>query len=134
MRSHRPPGARWLALLVAAVCSFAGPDAGRGQTAPPGGTTPGGEMLDRLREDTTRPIPRVPPRPATPPGPDMIWVPDRRVRLPGVAGSVLVPGHWEQRLSEHEVYVPPLTVRTEDGRTIQLPAGPRPPPDERSSP
>lgn len=49
-------------------------------------------------------------------------------------GRVWVPGHWEQRLSEHEVYVPPLTGHTDDGRTIQLPAGPRRDPGERLSP
>jgi hypothetical protein len=64
----------------------------------------------------------------------MIWVPDRSVPVPGVAGSVLVPGHWEQRLSGHEVYVPPLTGRTDDGRTIEFPAGRQRPPDERVSP
>jgi hypothetical protein len=64
----------------------------------------------------------------------MLWVPDRHVPVPGVRGPVLVPGHWEQRLSDHEVYVPPLTGRTDDGRVIQFPAGSHPPPGERVSP
>jgi hypothetical protein len=64
----------------------------------------------------------------------MIWVPDRQVRVPGVEGAVLVPGHWEQRLSEHDVYVPPLTGQASDGRIIQFPAGERRLPHERQSP
>jgi hypothetical protein len=64
----------------------------------------------------------------------MIWVPERPVRVPGVEGDVRVPGHWEQRVSEHEVYVPPLTGQTSDGQVIQFPAGPRPVPHERQSP
>lgn len=117
-----------------AVCGLLLPAGGRAQTPPPGGTTPGGGIFDRLREDTTRPMPTAPPPPPAPTRSDMIWVPDRNVPVPGVPGIVLVPGHWEQRLSDHEVYVPPLTGRTEDGGTIQLPAGRRLPPDERVSP
>jgi hypothetical protein len=64
----------------------------------------------------------------------MIWVPDRHVRVPGVEGSVRVPGHWEQRVSEHEVYVPPLTGQTQDGRIVEFPAGRQKLPDARQSP
>jgi hypothetical protein len=117
-----------------AVCGLLLPAGGRAQTPPPGGTTPGGGIFDRLREDTTRPMPTAPPPPPAPTRSDMIWVPDRSVPVPGVPGIVLVPGHWEQRLSDHEVYVPPLTGRTDDGGTIQLPAGRQLPPDERVSP
>jgi len=45
-----------------------------------------------------------------------------------------VPGHWERRLSDHEVYTPPLFGQTPDGRTFNFPAGPRPPVDERQGP
>ena len=64
----------------------------------------------------------------------MIRVPDRHVNVPGISGGVWVPGHWEQRLPEHEVYVPPLTGHTDDGGTIQLPARSRRGADERLSP
>jgi hypothetical protein len=65
----------------------------------------------------------------------MSWVPDRFVQVPGVDGQVLVPGHWERRLSDHEVYTPPLTGRTPQGdSTIQFPAGTRPPVNERQYP
>jgi hypothetical protein len=64
----------------------------------------------------------------------MLWVPGRHVHVPGVDGSVYVPGHWEQRLSDREVRVPPLTGYTEDGGTVQWPAGTQPPPHQRQSP
>jgi hypothetical protein len=64
----------------------------------------------------------------------MIWVPDRHVPVPGVSDNVLVPGHWEQRLSDHQVYTPPLIGRTPDGGVVNFPAGPRPPIAERQSP
>jgi hypothetical protein len=125
---------RWIALLAVVVVSgLASPQTGCAQATPPGGTTPGGKIFDRLREQTTRPLPQTPPLPRAP-GSDMIWVPERSVRVPGVDGNVMVPPHWEQRVSEHEVYVPPLTGQTSDGRVIQFPAGPRPVPHERQSP
>jgi hypothetical protein len=65
----------------------------------------------------------------------MSWVPDRFVQVPGTDGQLLVPGHWERRLSDHEVYTPPLTGRTPQGdTTIHFPAGTRPPVNERQYP
>lgn len=121
-------------LAVMTLCTLNAPRSGGAQATPPGGTTPGGAIFDRLRDQTTRPIPQTPPGSPHRPGSDMIWVPDRHVRVPGVEGDVFVPGHWEQQLSEREVYVPPLTGQTSDGRVIQLPAGRQPPPGERQSP
>jgi hypothetical protein len=108
--------------------------AASGQTrTPSGGTTPGGAMFDRLRQSTTRPLPQTPAPTVRPP--DMSWVPDRFVQVPGTDGQVLVPGHWERRLSDHEVYTPPLTGRTPQGdTTINFPAGTRPPVNERQFP
>ena len=97
--------------------------------APPGGTTPGGSIFDGLQDTTTRPVPQV-SRPPAPAAPDT-WVPDRYVQVPGVDGPVLVPGHWERRLSDHEVYTLPLVGRTPDGGAINFPAGVRPPVGER---
>ena len=122
-------------VLLAAVVMLAvtaRPAAAGGLMTSPGGTTPGGAIFDGLRGATTRPVPRVSPAPA-PAAPDT-WVPDRYVLVPGVDGHVLVPGHWERRLSDHEVYTPPLFGQTPDGRTLNFPAGQRPPVDERQGP
>jgi len=101
--------------------------------SPPGGTTPGGAIFDRLNQSSTRPVPQTPAPIVTPP--NSTWVPDRFVQVPGVDGQVLVPGHWERRMSDHEVYTPPLTGRTPQGdTTIQFPAGSRPPANERQYP
>ena len=121
-------------LGAAVVLAVGVPLAALSQTkSPPGGTTPGGAIFDRLRDSTTRPVPQVaPPRV---PAPDMSWVPDRYVQVPGAADTpVLVPGHWERRLSDHEVYTPPLVGRTPQGDIIHFPAGSRPPVNERQSP
>jgi len=100
--------------------------------SPPGGTTPGGAIFDPLHDATTRPVPQV--TSPTPPTPDATWVPDRTVQVPGTDGPVSVPGHWERRLSDHEVYTPPLVGRTPNGDIINFPAGTRPPVNERQSP
>lgn len=124
----------WAACIGAAiVASAVFPPTVAGQIkSPPRGTTPGGAIFDRLRDSTTRPVPQVPPPTVVPP--DMMWVPDRHVMIPGVDAPVLVPGHWERRLSNHEVYTPPLTGRTPQGDIIRFPAGTRPPVHERQSP
>jgi len=98
---------------------------------PPGGTTPSADTIDRLRDASTHLVPAVPPPPASP---RPLWVPDRYVRVPGVSADVLVPGHWEQPLSNHEVYVPPLTGRTREGGIVNFPAQSRPPAGERQGP
>ncbi|MGH7306349.1 MAG: hypothetical protein ACRELZ_23960 [Candidatus Rokuibacteriota bacterium] len=101
--------------------------------SPPGGTTPGGAIFDGLNRSSTRPVPQTPP-PAVR-QPDMQWVPDRFVQVPGTDGQILVPGHWERRLSDSEVFTPPLTGRSPQGdTTIHFPAGSRPPVHEREYP
>jgi hypothetical protein len=42
--------------------------------------------------------------------------------------------HWERRTSEREYYVPPLVGRTQDGGAVNVPAGTRPPVEERQGP
>jgi hypothetical protein len=66
--------------------------------------------------------------------PDLQWVPDRYVAVPGAPQGVLVPGHWEQRLSDREVYVPPLPIIVPGGGSQTIPAGVRPPANQRTEP
>jgi len=103
-----------------------------GATPRTGGRTPSGSALDQLTNSVTRPLPAVPP----PAGqhPADVWVPDRFVPVPGQPGSAYVPGHWERRISGRENYVPPLVVTMPDGRTVTLPAGVIPPPEQRQTP
>jgi hypothetical protein len=96
------------------------------------GTAPGGAIFDRLDRLMTQPVPQV-PAPTAPPPTDM-WVPDRYVQTPQGDSSVVVPGHWERRLTDHEVYTPPFVGATPDGNVMNLPAGVRPPANERQAP
>ena len=101
-------------------------------TSSPRGTTPGGAIFDGLRSSTTRPVPQVPsPTVRTP---DMMWVPDRFVQVPGVDSPVLMPGHWERRLGNGDVHTPPMAGRSLNGDIVQFPAGARPPVEERQAP
>ena len=106
-----------------------------GATPRIGPTTPAGPALDSLNRSINRPVPTVPTLPA-PTGhhPADVWVPDRFVPVPGQAGSALVPGHWERRISPNENYVPPLVITGPDGRTTTRPAGVERPPEQRQSP
>jgi len=120
-------------LGVAVVVSTAAPQLASGQMRPAlGGTTPSGAIFDHLNDATTRSMPQAPP--PTIPAPESTWVPDRYVQVPGTDGPVMVPGHWERRLSDHEVYTPPLLGRTPNGDIINFPAGVRPPTNERQVP
>jgi hypothetical protein len=100
--------------------------------SPPGGTTPAGALFDRLNSATTRPLPQAPA--TVPTTPSDIWVPDRFVQVPGTDGQVMVPGHWERRLSDHQVYTPPLSGRATNGDIVNFPAGTQPPVNERQAP
>jgi len=131
---------RWLAILIGSVVML---NVGRPAVAlsqlksPPGGTTPAGAIFDRLNSATTRPLPQAPA--TAPTAPNDVWVPDRFVQLPGTTGQgttgqVLVPGHWERRLGDHQVYTPPLSGRATNGDIVNFPAGTQPPAHERQAP
>jgi hypothetical protein len=90
-----------------------------------------GAAIRQATERAMRPLPAVPaPRPQK-----EERVSERRVWLPAVGAWVVVPGHWERRISETQSAVPPLTGFTEDGRApVALPAGERPPASIRIGP
>jgi len=128
-------GLRSLVLLIGSVVmlSIGVPAVASSQLkSPPGGTTPAGAIFDRLNRETTRPLPQAPV--ATPTAPSDVWVPDRFVQVPGTDGQVMVPGHWERRLSDHQVYTPPLSGRATNGDIVNFPAGTQPPAHERQAP
>ena len=103
-----------------------------GATPRIGPSSPSSRALDQLNNSVTRPVPAL-PRPTGNYASD-VWVPDRIIPAPDQAGGIMVPGHWERRLSDREHYVPPLTVRTPDGRVLTVPGGVMPPPEQRQSP
>jgi hypothetical protein len=89
-------------------------------------------LVDRLNAAAMRPL-AVPPA-AVVPRPDTVWVPDRYVSVPGAPGGVLVPGHWERRTPQGDVYVPPLVIVHPGGESELIPGGVRPPVESRTGP
>jgi hypothetical protein len=126
---------RWRTILIGAVVvsGLGVHGLALGQIkSPPRGTTPAGAIFDGLQSSTTRPVPQV--AAPTVRTPDMTWVPDRFVQVPGVDTQVLVPGHWERRLGNGEVHTPPMAGRSLNGDIVQFPAGAHPPVNERQAP
>jgi hypothetical protein len=103
-----------------------------GAMAVPLGPTTTSQAVNQMNATSTRPLPSYAPREVV--RERNVWVPARSVPLPG-RGTVSVPGHFERRLDNGDVYVPPLTVRDPaTGVTTTLPAGTRPPSDDRLAP
>lgn len=96
-----------------------------------GSGTPLQRSLDKLERSVTRPVPQAPTPPTARAGD--VWVPDRYVSDPADGRLITVPGHWERRLPSGETYAPPITICGSTGCTT-LPAGVRPPPEQRQAP
>ena len=87
--------------------------------------------LDQVREQAMR---RSPPLPLPPP-PSERWVPERRVYAPELGREVLLPGHYERRITDQQYAVPPLPAYDiTRGTTMIVPGGQRPPADLRQGP
>ncbi len=130
----RGRGARWrgpavLALaLLAGLCGIA-PAGALAQRPLPTVRPP--DAIDRAHGLATRPLPGVPPAPRV----DERWVPERRFYSPRLGRDVVVPGHFEQRITDQQYRVPPLNAITRpDGRQIPIPSGEHPPAEIRSAP
>jgi hypothetical protein len=101
----------------------------QGQGGVPGGRPP--DAIDHAKGLATRPYPTLP----APSAPAQVYVPERRVFSPQLRREVIVPGHWERRVSDQRMEAPPLTVvdpRT--GATVIVPGGERLPADRRQGP
>jgi hypothetical protein len=95
----------------------------------PLGPTTTQQAVNQMNSTSMRPMPSVGTAPVT--GGTQVWVPSRRISIPGEPSSVTVPGHWERRLPTGDVHVPPLVVSPPSGGTITLPAATRPPVEQR---
>jgi len=87
-----------------------------------------------LEQVTRQSLKQAPPLP--PPAPQVEqWVPERQVFAPDLGRVVVVPGHYERRISDQLYSVPTLQVF--DGRSgtpIIVPGSDRPPLDVRQGP
>jgi hypothetical protein len=91
-------------VALAGALLMAGGPARAGGLSPisPGGTTTQ-QAVDQINRSVTRPLPTPPPAPVY--RPDNVWVPER-----WGLGDVRIPGHYERRLPDGSVYVPPVVV------------------------
>ena len=90
------------------------------------------DAIDQARDRALQPVPKLP----TPAPPAERWVPERRFFLPDVGRKVVVPGHYERRISDQQVGVPTLPAYPTDGQgsILTIPGGERPPADLRQGP
>ncbi len=116
-------------LLCAAWIAGAAPVQAQSQGGLSGGRPP--DAIDHAKGLATRPYTTLP----LPPPPAQVYVPERRVFLPELHREVVVPGHWERRISDQRVDAPSLPVTDpRTGATVTVPAGERPPADLRQGP
>ena len=108
-------------LLASSLWPLASADAGDARSA----------AIRQVKEMAMRPAPSAP----APARPREEWVSERRVWVPGLGVSAVVPGHWERRVSSTESSVPPLTIfREADRAPLTVRGGERLPADLRSGP
>jgi hypothetical protein len=86
---------------------------------------------EQVREQSMR---RSPPLPLPPPVSER-WVAERRVFAPELGREVIIPGHYEQRVSDQQYAVPPLSAYdVGSGLSVALPGSARPPVELRQGP
>jgi hypothetical protein len=120
---------RWLVgLTLAGLLGGASQGLAQSVTIGPGAPDP----IAQSRALSLRPLPAVPP-PA--PAAERV-VPERRVRVPETGQEVVIPAHTERRLSDTQVWVPPLVgyPAAAGGSPAHVTAGERPPAELRQGP
>jgi hypothetical protein len=119
---------RGLACALAALW-LAGAAAAAAQSGPLIPRPPGVVEVGRPYQPSV--LPPLPP----PPVPEGRWVPERRVFSPELGREVVVPPHFERRITEQTYQVPTLPVAGPKGENpTHIPGGERPPADLRQGP
>jgi hypothetical protein len=130
-----------LRVLISSLTSLALVSVALAQVIPPlqvGGPAQGALQqlhpptpLEQVREQALRRSSPLPP----PLPPAERWVPERQIYAPELGRSVVIPGHYERRVSEQQSVVPTLPAyEIRSGTTIIVPGGERPPADLRQGP
>ena len=87
--------------------------------------------LQQVQQQSMRQSPPLPP----PAAPDQVWVSERQVFAPDLGRVVVVPGHYERRISDQLWSVPTLRVyENTSGNQIIVPGSERPAVDVRQGP
>lgn len=86
---------------------------------------------EQVREQSMRQAPPLP----LPPSVSDRWVAERRMFLPDLGREVIIPGHYERRVSDQQYLVPSLPIYdVGTGLSTVLPGGVRPPAELRQGP
>jgi hypothetical protein len=95
-------------------------------------STPGRpDVIDQARQRALAPMPRAP----EPPAATQVWVPEQRFYSSELQRDLVVPGHYETRITDQQYGVPPLTVYGPQGQQPMLiPGGERAPGAVRQAP
>jgi hypothetical protein len=122
--------------LVAAFLSVVAVNAAESQitSIPPAQPTisipgRGPDPIDQARQRALAPIPQAPGLPASP---SDQWVPERRVFSSEYQREIIIPGHYESRITGQQSSVPTLPgYGTRGELPVVIPGGDRPPADQR---
>jgi len=116
-------------LLALSLCVLVASAEARAQSMPPLGRKP--DVIDQARQRALTPVPQGPVTPT----PRQTWVPEQRFFSPQYGRELVVPGHYETRISPQQSSVPPITSYGPLGQNpILIPGGDRPPADVRQGP
>jgi len=119
----------FLIALILCALGVAAPAVAGAQSMPPLGRRP--DVIDQARQRALAPVPQGPMTPA----PGQTWVPERRFFSPQYGRELVIPGHYETRISPQQSAVPPITSYGPLGENpILIPGGDRPPADVRQGP
>jgi hypothetical protein len=89
----------------------------------------GPDAIDQARQRALAPIPRAPGLPAPP---SDQWVPERRIFSSEYQREIILPGHYESRITGQQSTVPALPgYGTRGELPVVIPGGDRPPADQR---
>ena len=123
-------------VLVASLLSVAAVNSAESQitSIPPALPTISipGRGLDPIDQARLRALAPIPQAPGLPPSPSAQWVPERRVFSSEYQREIIIPGHYESRISGQQSTVPPLPgYGTRGELPVVIPGGDRLPADRR---
>ena len=117
-----------LVAVIAPLVLLAAVSAAAAQSVIPGRPP---DAIDQVRSRALTPVPKAP---AAPP-PSERFVPERRFYSPELGRNIVIPGHYESRITAQQYAVPPLTGHGPHGESpVLIPGGARPPADQRQGP
>jgi len=90
----------------------------------------GPDAIGQVRQRALAPVPQAPGLPAPP---SEQWVPERRVFSTVYQREIIIPGHYESRVTGQQSTVPTLPgYGTRGELPVVIPGGDRPPADQRT--